>query len=99
MPKSGGIDLARMPNAFSASSPQGWSLSACGIRVRLDVVRHIDLEAGDSEGCDYVAGFEILDGRDAAVGEADEGARRGPAATRPASAAGATATRGSASAR
>ena len=56
--------------------------------VVLGAVRHIDLEAGHLDGCHSVAGLEVLDGREAAVLEAHEGAEEeavaAGAGTRPA---------------
>jgi len=56
--------------------------------VVLGAVGHIDFEAGHLDGCHAVAGLEVLDGHEAAVLEADEGAEEeavaAGAGTRPA---------------
>jgi hypothetical protein len=42
--------------------------------VVLGAVGHIDLEAGDLDGCHAIAGLEVLDRREASIFEAHEGA-------------------------
>jgi len=59
--------------------------------VVLGAVRDIDLEAGHLDGCHAVAGLEILDGRQAAIFEAHEGAKEEAVAAAPAATAGTTA--------
>ncbi|GJQ29684.1 MAG: hypothetical protein HBSAPP03_15680 [Phycisphaerae bacterium] len=63
----------------------------------LGAVRHIDLEAGDLDGGDAVAGLEVFDGGDAAVGQADERAEEEAVRTPTSTAASTPATTTSAS--